>query len=67
MNFQDLIYIKFLQCMSDVCCMSRFFTKTTNLYISAKNKDNDTKPSGNDPWGFPRSSMVSSKCPVRNL
>ena len=51
--------------------MSRFFTKTTNLYISAKNKDNDTKPSGYDPWGPPRSSMVSrmtlsSKSPVRN-
>ena len=39
--------------------MSRFFTKTTNLYISAKNKDYDTKPSGYDPWGPQRSSMVS--------
>ena len=48
-----------------------FFTKTTNIYISAKNKDNDTKPSGYDPWGPPRSSMVSritlsSLPPVRN-
>ena len=68
------IYIKFLQCMS-VClsdvCLLRFFTKTTNLYISAKNKDNDTKPSGYDPWGLSRSSMLSmmtlsSKSPDRN-
>ena len=29
------------------------------FYISAKNKDNDMKPSGYDPWGPPRSSMVS--------
>ena len=38
---------------------------------SAKSKDNYTKPSGNDPWGLPRSSMLSrmilsSKCSVRN-
>ena len=44
----------------------------TNLYISTKNKDNDTKLSGYDPWGLPRSSTLSrmtpsSKCPVRNL
>ena len=55
--------------LSDVCDV--FFTKTTNIYISAKNKDNDTKPSGYDPWGPPRSSMVSrmtlsSKSRVRN-
>ena len=40
-------------------------------YISAKNKDNDTKLSGYDPWGLSRSSMssrmtLSSKSPVRN-
>ena len=45
-----------------LCCLSLchvFFTKTTNIYISAKNDDNDTKPSGYDPWGPPRSYMVS--------
>ena len=46
-------------CMSDVCLSVTFFTKTTNFYISTKNKDNATKPSENDPWGPPRSSMVS--------
>ena len=55
--------------MSDVCDV--FFTKTTNIYISAKNKDNDTKPSGYDPWGPPNPFMVSrmilsSMSPVRN-
>ena len=48
-----------------------FEKKTTNPYISAKNKDNDTKLSGYDPWGLPRSSMLSrmtlsSECPIRN-
>ena len=48
-----------------------FLTKTTNLCISTKNKDNDTKPSGYDPWGHPRSSMLSRMTlsfmsPVRN-
>ena len=42
-----------------------------NAYISAKNKDNDTKLSGYDPWGLPRSSMTSrltpsSKSQIRN-
>ena len=69
------IYIKFLQCLSVwcmyVCLLWLFFTKTTNIYISTKNKDNDTKPSGYDPWGLPRSSMssrmtLSSMSPVRN-
>ena len=75
------IYIKFLLCMSDVCmcvclyaCMSVchvFFIMTSNPYISAKNQDNDTKPSGYDPLGLRRSSTrsrmtLSSKCPVRN-
>merc|ERR1712082_590105 len=51
-------------------CGSSFPTKTTNLYISAKNKHNATKPSGYDPWTLPRSSMasrmtLSSKPPVR--
>ena len=36
-----------------------FLKKKTNPYISAKNKDNDTKLSGYDPWGLPRSSMLS--------
>ena len=58
-------------CLLFVVCMSRFFTMTTNPYISAKNKDNDTKHSGYDPWGLRRSSMLSSmilssKSPVRN-
>ena len=40
-------------------------------YNSAKNKDNDTKLSEYDPWGLPRSSMLSrmtlsSKFPIRN-
>ena len=62
------IFIKFLHCLS-VCVP--FFTMKTNPYISAKNKDNDTKPSGYDPWGLPRSSRLSkmtlsSKSHVRN-
>ena len=48
-----------------------FERKKTNPYILAKNKDNDTKLSGYDPWGLPRSSMLSrmtlsSKSPIRN-
>ena len=48
-----------------------FLTKTTNLYISTKDRDNDTKSSGYDPWGPKRSSMMSkmtlsSKSRVRN-
>ena len=46
------IYIKFLQCLMYHVCLSVchvFFTKTTNLYISTKKKDNDMKPSGYDP------------------
>ena len=50
---------------------SKWMSWTSNIYISAKNKDKDTKPSGYDPWGPPRSSMVSrmtlsSKSHVRN-
>ena len=45
--------------------------KLLQSYISAKNKDNDMKLSGYDPWGLPRSSMLprmtlSSKSPIRN-
>ena len=52
-------------------CVPHFFTMITHPYISAKNKDNDTKLSGYDPWGLTRSSMssrmtLSSKPPVRN-
>ena len=44
---------------------------TTNLYISTKNKENDTKLSEYDPRSQPRSSMLSrmtlsSKCPIMN-
>ena len=44
---------------------------TTNPYISAKNKDNDTKLSGYDPWGLPSTSRMSwmtlsSMSPVGN-
>ena len=42
-----------------VCLMSVshvFFKITTNPYISAKNKDNDTKLSGYDPLGLPSTS-----------
>ena len=67
------IYIKFLQCLLSVClCVCNvFFTMVTNPYILAKNKDNDTKLSGYDPWGLPRPSMLSrmtlsSKSPIRN-
>ena len=42
----------YLCMMSDVCDV--FFTKTTNIYISAKNKANDAQPSGYDPSGPPR-------------
>ena len=57
----------FVSLMSVVRLLSSF----TNPYISAKNKDNDTKPSGYDPWGLPRSPMLSrmtlsSKYSVRN-
>ena len=62
------MYVCMNVCMS---VMMFFFTKTTNIYISFKNKDNDTIPSGYDSWGPPRSSIVSrmtlsSKSPVRN-
>ena len=45
--------------------------KLLQSYISAKNKDNDMKLSGYEPWGLPRSSMLprmtlSSKSPIRN-
>ena len=68
------IYIKIIQqLMYNVVCLSVrfFFTKTTHFYISAKNKDNDMKPSGYDPRGLSRSSLssrmtLSSKCPIRN-
>ena len=48
-------------------CPSHFFTKTTISYISAKNKDNATKPSGYDPWtqGRPRPpSLLSGSLPT---
>jgi hypothetical protein len=51
---------------SSVCpsvCMSHFFAKTPISYISAKNKDYATKPSGYDPWTLPRSSMTSRTTP----
>ena len=59
-----------MKCMY-VCLSVMFFYQTTNLYISAKNKDNDMKPSEYDPWGPPRSPMLSrmtlsSMSPVRN-
>ena len=43
----------------------------THPYISAKNKDIDTKLSGYDPWSLPSTSMtsrmtLSSNSPVRN-
>ena len=34
-------------------------TMVTHPYISAKNKDNDTKLSGYDPWGLPSTSIMS--------
>ena len=45
--------------------------KLLQSYISAKNKDNEMKVSGYDPWGLPRSSMLSrmtlsSKSSIRN-
>ena len=66
------ILYKFLQCLFvclSVCYV--FVTMVTHPHISAKNKDNDTKLSGYDPWGVPSTSMtsgmtLSSKSPVRN-
>ena len=68
-----LKYISILK-LSNVCLsvspsVRDIFLK--NPYISSKNKDNDTKLSGCDPWGLPRSSMLSrmtlsSKSPIRN-
>ena len=48
-----------------------FVTNVTQPYISAKNKDNDTKPSEYDSWGLPSTFMMSrmtlsSQSPVRN-
>ena len=59
--------------MSSVClsiCYV-FVNMVTHPCISAKNKDNDRKLSGYDPWGLTRSSMssrmtLSSKSCVRN-
>ena len=73
-SFQDQknILCKFLQCLSVcVCVCYVFVTEVTHPYISAKNKDTDTKLSGYDPWGLPLSSMMSrmtmsSMSPVRN-
>ena len=50
----------FVWCMS-VCNV--FFTMVPQPYISAKIKENDTKVSGYDPWGLPRSSMSSRMTP----
>ena len=66
------ILYKFLQSLS-VYLRVRYivFTMVTHPYISAKNKDIDTKLSGYDPWGLPSTSTtsrmtLSSKSPVRN-
>ena len=48
-----------------------FVTIVTNPYVSAKNKDNDTKLSGYGPWGLLSTYItswmtLSPKSPVRN-
>ena len=54
-----------------VCLYVTFCENVTYAYISAENKDNDTKLSGYVPWGLPSTSIMSwmtlsSKSPVRN-
>ena len=51
------ILYEFVLCLS-VCC-NVFVTMVTHPYISATNKDNDTKLSGYDPWGLPSTSKTS--------
>ena len=70
-NPLTIIY-KFCKCFCAVWCMSHFVQHLTFAYISAKNKDNDTKLSECDPWGLPCTSrkswmIISSMSLIRNL